>query len=68
VELFDGQLIVKIEEDWPAAGAQFKQGMLVSIDLAQAIAKPDALQPTIVFAPTARQSVEEVSGTKTAWS
>ena len=65
VELFDGQLIVKLDEDWPAAGPQFKQGMLVSIDLAQAIATPDALQPTIVFAPTARQSVETVAGTKT---
>jgi prolyl oligopeptidase len=65
VELFDGQLIVKLDEDWPAAGPRFIQGMLVSIDLAQAIAKPDALHPTIVFAPTARQSVEEVSGTKT---
>ena len=65
VELFDGQLIVKIEEDWPAAGPQFKQGMLVSVDLAQAIAKPDALQPTVLFAPNARQSVETVAGTKT---
>ena len=65
VELFDGQLIVKLDEDWPAAGPQFTQGALVSIDLAQAIAKPGALRPTIVFAPTARQSVEEVAGTKT---
>jgi prolyl oligopeptidase len=65
VELFDGQLIVKLDEDWPAAGARFTQGMLVSIDLAQAIAKPEDLRPTIVFAPTARQSVEDVSGTKT---
>ncbi len=65
VELFDGQLIVKLDEDWPAAGARFTQGMLVSIDLAQAIARPEALRPTIVFAPTARQSVEDVSGTKT---
>jgi len=64
LELFDGQLIVKLDEDWPAAGPRFTQGMLVAIDLAQAIAKPDALRPTIVFAPTARQSVEDVSGTK----
>ena len=65
VELFDGQLIVKLDEDWTAAGPQFTQGMLVAIDLAQAIAKPDALRPTIVVAPGARQSVQEVSGTKT---
>ncbi len=65
VELFDGQLIVKLKEDWPAAGPQFTQGMLVAIDLAQAIARPDALHPVIVVAPSARQSVEAVSATKT---
>jgi prolyl oligopeptidase len=65
VELFDGQLIVKLKEDWPAAGPQFTQGMLVAIDLAQAIARPGALHPTIVVAPSARQSVEAVAATKT---
>ena len=64
VELFDGQLIIKLDEDWSANGAQFAQGALVSVDLAQAVAKPDALRPTIVFEPNARQAVEEVSGTR----
>jgi len=64
VELFDGQLIVKLDEDWSADGAQFRQGTLASIDLAQAIAAPDALRPTVVFAPNARQAVEEVGGTR----
>jgi prolyl oligopeptidase len=64
VELFDGQLIVKLDEDWSAAGAQFHQGTLVSVDLAQASAEPDALRPTVVFAPSARQAVEEVAGTR----
>ena len=64
VELFDGQLIVKLDEDWSAGGAQFRQGTLVSVDLAQAIAAPDALRPTVVFAPSARQAVEEVAGTR----
>jgi prolyl oligopeptidase len=65
VELFDGQLVVKLDEDWSAAGAQFKQGTLVSIDLAQATARPDALKPTIVVAPGARQSVQAVAASKT---
>ena len=64
VELFDGQLIVKLDEDWSAGGAQFHQGTLVSVDLAQAIAAPDALRPTVVFAPSARQAAEEVAGTR----
>ena len=64
LELFDGQLIVKLDEDWPAAGPQFTQGTLVAIDLARALATPDALHPTMVFAPTSRQSIEAASGTK----
>src|ERR1700761_4805083 len=64
VELFDGQLIVKLEQDWATGGAQLSQGVLGGGDLAQAISKPDALHATVVFAPTARQAVEQVSGTK----
>ena len=64
-ELFDGQLIIKLQEDWPAAGPQFTKGMLVAVPLADAVAKPDDLHPTIVFAPDARQSVQQVAGTKT---
>jgi len=64
VELFDGQLIVKLDEDWTTGGATFRQGMLVAVDLAQATARPDALRATIVFAPTARQSVQQVAGSK----
>ena len=65
VELFDGQLIVKLDEDWTAAGAQFKQGALVSVDLARALARPDDLHPTLIDAPNARQSIEQVAATKT---
>jgi prolyl oligopeptidase len=64
-ELYDGQLILTLKQDWTAAGQQFAQGTLVSIDLAQAIAHPDDLHPTVVFAPTPRQSVEQVEGTRT---
>ena len=63
--LYDGQLIVKLNQDWTADGHPFAQGTLVSIDLAQAIARPDALSPTVIFAPTPRQSVESVATTKT---
>jgi prolyl oligopeptidase len=64
LELFDGQLIVKLDEEWPAAGPQFTRGVLVAIDLAQALAAPDALRPAVVFAPNELQSVEEVAGTR----
>ena len=62
--LVDGQLVVTLRQDWKAGGQQFAQGTLVSIDLAQAIAHPDDLRPTVVFAPTSRQSVQQVAGTR----
>jgi prolyl oligopeptidase len=65
-ELFDGQLMVKLEQDWQAGDVAVPQGALVAIDLAQATAHPESLHPTIVFAPNARQSIEEVAGTKDA--
>jgi prolyl oligopeptidase len=66
LELFDGQLIVKLQQDWQAGDVKVAQGAVVAIDLAQATANPQALRPTVIFAPTARQSVEQVSATKNA--
>ncbi|HEY4083045.1 MAG TPA: prolyl oligopeptidase family serine peptidase [Burkholderiaceae bacterium] len=62
--LFDGQLIVRLNQDWQAGDVKVAQGSLVSIDLAQAAAKPDALHPTLIFTPNSRQSIEEVTNTK----
>ena len=62
--LFDGQLIVRLNQDWQAGDVKVAQGSLVSIDLAQAAAKPEALHPTVIFTPNARQSIEEVTDTK----
>ena len=65
-DLFDGQLIVKLNQDWQAGDVKVAQGTLVAIDLAQAAAHPDALHPTIIFAPTPRQAIESVASTKDA--
>ncbi|MDM4766642.1 prolyl oligopeptidase family serine peptidase [Pelomonas sp. SE-A7] len=64
LELFDGQLIVRLDEAWSAAGAQFKAGTLVAVDLAQALTAPERLRPVLVFAPTAQQTLQGVAGTK----
>ena len=64
VALFDGQLIVKLDEDWAAAGSRVAQGALAAVDLAQARARPADLHPTMVLAPTARQAIEEVASTR----
>jgi len=63
--LYDGQLIVRLDQDWTSGGQSFAQGTLVSIDLAQAIARPDELHATVIVAPTPRQSVQQVASTKT---
>jgi prolyl oligopeptidase len=66
LDLFDGQLIVKVKQDWNAAGVPVPQGALVAIDLAQARREPQALRPAVVFAPTPRQTVESVASTRDA--
>ncbi len=63
----DGQAVFTLEEAWtPKAGGQtFAQGALVSFDLAKAIADPASVQPQLIFAPNARQSIDGVGSTKT---
>lgn len=59
----DGQMVVLMEQDWPAKG--FKTGDLISFDLAKLKAAPDKAVATLVLRPTARQSVEQVQTTRT---
>jgi len=58
----DGQMVVLMEQDWPAKG--FKTGDLISFDLAKLKAAPDKATAVLVLRPTARQSVESVSTTR----
>ena len=66
VELYDGQLLVKLKQSWAVGGTEIASGSLVSLDLAQATAHPADLHPVTVFAPGPRQSIEEISGGKGA--
>jgi prolyl oligopeptidase len=52
-----GRLLVKLDETYPS-------GALVSLDLAAAAADPAHLAATLVVAPSARESIEQVSATK----
>ncbi len=58
----DGQMVVLMEQDWPQKG--FKTGDLISFDLARLKAAPDKAVATLVLRPTARQSVEQVTTTR----
>ncbi|WP_297507162.1 prolyl oligopeptidase family protein [uncultured Caulobacter sp.] len=59
----DGQMVVLMEQDWPAKG--FKTGDLISFDLAKLKAAPDKAVASLVLRPTPRQSVEQVASTRT---
>ena len=62
----DGQAIFTLEEAWAAPnGKAFAQGSLISFDLAKAIADPKAINPALILAPNARQSIEGVTTTRT---
>lgn len=58
----DGQMIVLMEQDWPAKA--FKTGDLISFDLAKLKVAPDKATATLVMRPSARQSVEQVQTTR----
>jgi prolyl oligopeptidase len=58
--LLDGQFIVTLNEDWDGQA----QGSVVSMDLAAMTKDPSHLKPTVVFAPSAVEFVQDVATTK----
>ena len=64
VALVGGRFVVSLREDWTTGGATFPQGSLVSIDLAAAIAAPEHLRPTLIYAPGPREAFEHAAATK----
>ena len=67
--LLDGQLIVSIDDDWTPAGSTqtFAKGSELSLDLKATEKDPIHLKPTVIFAPTATEFLQEgLSLTKNA--
>jgi prolyl oligopeptidase len=66
-ELVSGQLIVTLKTDWSPGKGQttVKAGQVVALDLAAVKKDPEHLKPTVLFSPTARQSVVGIASTKT---
>jgi prolyl oligopeptidase len=63
--LLDGRLIVSLHEDWKRAGQPtLPQGSLVSLELAALSANPQHLQPTLIYAPAAREAFVEADATR----
>jgi prolyl oligopeptidase len=57
-----GQLVVTLEQDWPQKG--FKEGDMVAFDLAAVKANPADLKGELVLRPSASQSIEQISNTR----
>ena len=65
VALVKGRLVVSLREDWTTdAGVTLPQGSLVSIDLAAAIAAPERLRPTLIYAPGPREAFGQAAATR----
>jgi prolyl oligopeptidase len=62
--LIAGRLLLSLRESWHVNGATFPQGALVSFELAAAIADPDHLKPTLVYAPGPRETLADVAATR----
>lgn len=58
----DGQMVVTLEEDWPAKG--FKEGDMVAFDLDAVKARPETLTGALVLRPSQSQAIETVSSTR----
>jgi len=62
-EVYQGQLLVSLQQDWTpeGQGTAFKSGDLISFDMEAYLANYDLPQVELAFRPTSRQSLEGVS-------
>ena len=63
-ELLDGQIILRLTQDWMVGRKTLKAGTLAAIDAAAAMRDPANLAPVVLFAPGPRQSLAGVSATR----
>jgi prolyl oligopeptidase len=62
--LVAGRLVLTLNENWTAGGTAYPAGSLVAIDLAGVNRDPGHLQPTLVYTPGQRESIDTVQPTK----
>jgi prolyl oligopeptidase len=61
--LVDGQLIFTVEEDWTPKGGQttYRAGTVISLDLKAVKRDAEHLKPSIMFAPTPTEFVQDMA-------
>jgi prolyl oligopeptidase len=62
-DLIDGRVLIRTEEDWKAGGKTFPAGSLAWTTLAALKADPAHLKPTLLYAPGAREALDETAST-----
>ena len=62
--LIAGRLLLSIETDWTANDKTFLQGSLLELKLSDVLKDPAHLKPSVVFAPTADEFLEQVDATR----
>ncbi len=64
-DMVDGELILHLHEDWVPAGSSknYPQGSLLSLHLADVLRDPAHLKPTVIFAPTAQEFLQDTAST-----
>ena len=65
-DMVDGKAIARLQERWtpPGMTTTFPEGSLVAMDLDALVADPAHPKPVLVYAPTAKESLQGVSSTK----
>ncbi len=62
--LVDGRVILSLDDDWAAGGSDFAAGSVAEVGLDALKADPGTLDPTLVWAPGPRDSLNGVSSTR----
>lgn len=69
IELFDGYLLLTLQQDWnveiDGMSAQYSSGSLLAIPASDMLKTGALAQPEVIFEPNERQSIESVSVTDT---
>jgi prolyl oligopeptidase len=64
VELVAGRVILQLDEAWTVEGKTFEAGSLVQTDLTATKKAPQALKPSLIWAPGSREALNNVTSTR----
>ena len=64
LDMVEGRVIIRSQEEWSVGGKQFPAGSLLSVDLAQLKADPAHLKPTLIYEAGPREAFDDASASK----